>query len=109
MLYGLVARASPICSACLSSRAIVPTPTDRAAARGYFFTARIGLRPFATGSASAFATIASSQVDSVTRLQRSLHATAQEVARPALARTFTLKLSPPPSPESGVKYDYPGT
>ena len=41
------------------------------------------------------ATIAGSQVGSVTRLQRSRQATARRVAGPAPARAFTLELSPP--------------
>jgi len=53
-------------------------------------------------------TIADSQVESVTRLQSSLHGTAREVASPSSARTFTFELSPPESPLGGVEYNYAG-
>ena len=51
--YGLDARASPLCSACLSLRAAFRTPADPAAAYGCSFTACSGLRPIRSGSASA--------------------------------------------------------
>src|SRR6266487_1048282 len=53
-------------------------------------------------------TIADSQVESVTRLQSSLHGTAREIASPSSARTFTFELSPPESPPGGVEYNYAG-
>ena len=53
-------------------------------------------------------TIADSQVESVTRLQSSLHGTAREIASPSSARTFTFELSPPESPLGGVEYNYAG-
>ena len=55
------------------------------------------------------ATIADSQVASVTRLQSFLYGTAREFAGPSSARTFTFQLSPPESPHRGVEYNYAGT
>ncbi len=54
------------------------------------------------------ATIADSQVDSVTRLQSFLYGTARGFAGPSSARTFTFELSPPESPHRGVEYNYAG-
>jgi hypothetical protein len=90
-LSGLVRRGSPICSACLFFRAAVRTPVSMATASGRFFVAITGLRLSASGSALTFP-IADSQ-GSVTRLQRSLYATARKIARPPSARTFTTELS----------------
>jgi len=47
------------------------------------------------------ATIVGSHVDSVTRLQSSLHATARRLACPSPTRTFTPELSPVGSPPAG--------
>jgi hypothetical protein len=49
---------------------------------------------------------APNRVGSVTRLQRSLHATAWSVAGPASARTFTTELSWVGSPPAQVGYDW---
>ena len=51
-------------------------------------------------------THAGSHVDSVTRLQSSLYATARDLASPSPARTFTIELSPDGSPRSDVDYNY---
>ena len=51
--FGLGARDSPICSACLYLRAAFRTPADQLVAFGCFFTNCSGLRPIRTGSASA--------------------------------------------------------
>lgn len=51
-------------------------------------------------------THAGSHVDSVTRLQSSLYATARNLACPSPARTFTIELSPDGSPLSDVDYNY---
>jgi hypothetical protein len=50
-----------------------------------------------------------SRVDSVTRLQNSLHAAARTLARPSPTRTFTFELSLPESPPRNVEYNYTGT
>ena len=60
---------------------------------------RFCLRRISTGSTTTDPT-APNQVGSVTRLQRSLHATAWSVAGPASARTFTTELSWAGSPHT---------
>ena len=60
---------------------------------------RYCLRRISTGSTTTDPT-APNQVGSVTRLQRSLHATAWSVAGPASARTFTTELSWAGSPHT---------
>ena len=54
------------------------------------------------------ATIADSQVVTLTRLQSSHHGTARGIAGPSSARAFTFELSPPESPQRGVEYHYAG-
>jgi hypothetical protein len=103
--YGLVSRASPLYSVCLSLRAIFRTPAFRMAAFDCSFTTRTGLHPFCTGSAPASHAVGS-RVGCVTRLQSSLHATARRVARPSPTRAFTFELSPPESPPGDVEYNY---
>ena len=102
-----VARGSPIYSACLSRRAIsVPRRTGTAAC-GCHFTAHSGLHRFRIGSASAVPRVPV-RARRVTRLIEFAFATARRVASPAPARTFTLELSPPGSPQIDVEYDYTG-
>ena len=91
-LYGLVTRASPIYSVCLSLRAAFRTPAFRMAASDCCFTTRTGLNHLCTGSAPALPRHRFSR-GSVTRLQNSLYATARRVARPSPTRTFTFELS----------------
>lgn len=100
-LSGRDQRGSPICFACLFFRAIVRTPAGRATANDWFFVAPTGLRHFASGSAPTrpFRRFLKGRV---TRLQRSLNATARKTACPTPTRTFTTKLSPPLSHPNGV-------
>jgi len=105
--YGLVSRASPLYSVCLSLRAVFRTPAFRVAACDCYFTTRTGLHQFHAGSAPASHAVGS-RVGRVTRLQSSLDAAARRVARPSPTRTFTFELSPPKSPPRGVEYNYTG-
>ena len=100
-LSGLDQRGSPICSTCLFFRAIVRTPAGRATANDRFFVAPTGLRRFVSGSAPTrpFRRFLKGRV---TRLQRSLNATARKIACPTPTRTFTTKLSPPLGHPNGV-------
>jgi len=107
-LYGLVTRASPIYSVCLSLRAAFRTPAFRTAACDCSFTARTGLNHLCTGSAPAVPRRRFSR-GRVTRLQSSLNATARRVARPSPTRTFTFELSSQESPPRNVEYNYTGT
>ena len=91
--YGLVARASPICSACLSHRATPRTPADRAVASGCCFTPRAGLRHIRTGSASApYARRFSRRLRN--EADRFACAAARWVVGPSPTRTFTFELAP---------------
>ena len=105
--YRREARGSPIYSAFLSVRAVLRTPVDQTTAFGC-----------ASSSASAFAVSAQarrpqvhavgSHVNSVTRLQGSLDATARTIARPSPTRAFTFELSAGGSLHHAVEYHYTG-
>jgi len=72
------------------------------------FAIRSGLRRFRSGSASIVPTHVGSGVGRVTRLQGSLYATAQRLARPSPTRTITLELSRVGSLHAHVEYNYAG-
>ena len=105
--YGLVSRASPICSAYLFHRAISRTPTFHTAIFDCYYTVCSGFHLLCRGSANVTHARWFSH-GSVTRLQSSLYATARWIACPPPARTFTFELSPLESPQSGVEYNYTG-
>jgi hypothetical protein len=72
------------------------------------FIIHASLRPIRTGSASTSSPPIGSREESVTRLQGSLDATAQRLARPSPTRTFTFELSPAGSLRTDVEYNYAG-
>jgi hypothetical protein len=90
-----------------SRRAISLTPAARAAAGGYHFAARRGLRLLRTGSATA-GPRAPVPARRLTGLISSLALRPDRIASPAPARTFTFELAPPESPRRGVEYHYTG-
>jgi len=92
-LSGPAPRGSPICSTCLFFRAAVRTPVDMVTAHDRSFVTTTGLRLSASDSASTGSPSPTLR-GCVTRLQRSLHATARKIAGPPSARTFTTELSP---------------
>ena len=94
-------RGSPIYSASPFTPCRRPYPGGPSSCLRRYLHRWFCLRRISTGSTTTDPTTPN-QVGSVTRLQRSLHATAWSVASPASARTFTTELSwarvaPPPS------------
>ena len=99
-------RESQLLSACPFFRAIGPTPADRVACGGSI-AHPCCLRRSWKVSASAWSD-SSVHVGGVTRLHRSLYATARRIAHPTPKRAFTFELSSHESPHWNVEHDYAG-
>jgi hypothetical protein len=97
-------RGSQLLSACPCFRAIGLTPADRVVV-GCSIATRVSLRHILNVSASA-SPGNSVHAGLLTRLHRSLYATARKLARPSLIRAFTFELSFRESPQRNVEYDY---